>query len=72
MLWRARWERSSHGGAGGNSWGDEKSTGGSSEFRLDVSAERTELLHRAQRFLEEALTIPENMNDPAIRAQVGE
>ena len=68
MLWRARWERSSS--DGGCSWGDEKNAR-DFECRLDVSSERTELLQRAQHFLEEALMAPENMNDPAIRAQVG-
>lgn len=69
MLWRARWETSSSpDGTGG--WGDEKTARGL-ECRLDVSSERADLLHRAQHFFEEALMAPENMNDAAIRAQVG-
>lgn len=72
MLWRARGETTSgnNGSGGGN--GQGQCTTRSSEVRLDVSSERTDLLHRAQHFLEEALMAPENLNDPAIRAQVGE
>lgn len=73
MLWRARGETTS--GNNSNSGGDgqgKDNTRGVDEIRLDVSSDRMDMLHRAQGFLEEALTAPENINDPAIRAQVGE
>lgn len=73
MLWRARGGATSgnNSSCGGDGQGKDD-TGCVAEIRLDVSSERTDLLHRAQGFLEEALTAPENINDPAIRAQVGE
>ncbi|CAM9672628.1 unnamed protein product, partial [Ectocarpus sp. 12 AP-2014] len=70
MLWRARGETtcgSTGSRAGGGQGKDIREV---VEIRLDVSSERTDLLHRAQHFLEEALMAPENMNDPAKRAQV--
>ncbi|CAM9254861.1 unnamed protein product [Ectocarpus fasciculatus] len=70
MLWRARGETTfgSNGSRAGG--GQGKDTREVVEIRLDVSSERTDLLHRAQHFLEEALLAPKNLNDPAIRAQV--
>ncbi|CAM9333213.1 unnamed protein product [Hapterophycus canaliculatus] len=70
MLWRARGETTSgnNGSGGGDGQGKDATRG--DEVRLDVSSERTDLLHRAQHFLEEALMAPKNLNDPAIRAQV--
>lgn len=73
MLWRARGETTSgnNSSSGGDGQGKDNIRG-VVEIRLDVSSDRADLLHRAQGFLEEALTAPENINDPAIRAQVGE
>lgn len=73
MLWRARGETTSGNNSSSGGGGQGKgNTQGVAEIRLDVSSDRTDLLHRAQGFLEEALTAPENINDAAIRAQVGE
>ncbi|CAB1120729.1 unnamed protein product [Ectocarpus sp. CCAP 1310/34] len=72
MLWRARGETTSESTGSRAGGGQGKDTREVVEIRLDVSSERTDLLHRAQHFLEEALMSPENLNDPAIRAQVGE
>ncbi|CAM9468578.1 unnamed protein product [Scytosiphon promiscuus] len=69
MLWRARGEATSGNRGSSGVEGQAKGTQGS-DIRLDVSSERTDLLHRAQHFLEEALLAPDNLNDPAIRAQV--
>lgn len=79
MLWRARWEAPSNNAS--DRRGDDRRSSDMLEYsssnsigsttRLDVSAERTHLLRQAQRLLEEALTAPENLNDPVIRAQVG-
>lgn len=72
MLWRARGATTSgNNRSGGNGQGRD-TTLGVVEIRLDVSSDRMDLLHRAQHFLQEALTAPEKMNDPALRAQVGE
>lgn len=67
-LWRARGQYSQH---IVNSQEREPNVSGSSDYRLDVSGERRELLHRAQGFLEEALAAPENVNDAVLRAQLG-
>lgn len=72
MLWRARGETPSGSNGSRAGGGQGKDAREVVEIRLDVSSERTDLLHRAQHFLEEALMAPENLNDPAIRAQVGE
>lgn len=69
MLWKACREEPS---GGGTPRGGRTDTRESLEFRIDLSAPRMELLHQAQRFLGEALTAPENFNDPVIRAQLGE
>ena len=72
MLWRARGATL----AGNNSSCDNgqgnDTTRGIVEIRLDVSSDRMDLLHRAEDFLQEALVAPEKLNDPALRAQVGE
>lgn len=65
MLWRERWETPPRSGMNSK---DPRSL----ECRVDVSAERSDLLRQAQRFFEEALNAPENLNDPAFRAQVGQ
>jgi len=73
MLWRARGETTFRNS--GSIGGDYQGTNTSRdvvEIRLDVSSDRMDLLHRAQHFLQEALMAPEKLNDPAIRAQVGE
>lgn len=73
MLWRARGETTFRNNS--SSGGDYQGTNaarGIIEIRLDVSSDRMDLLHRAQHFLQEALMAPEKLNDPAIRAQVGE
>lgn len=72
MLWRARGETTSgNKPSGENGWGND-TTRCVVEIRLDVSSRRMDLLHRAQHFLQEALMAPEKLNDPALRAQVGE
>lgn len=73
MLWRARGETTcrSIGSSGGGCQGTNTARD-VVEIRLDVSSDRVDLLHRAQHFLQEALMAPEKLNDPAIRAQVGE
>lgn len=68
-LWQTRWERAV--GHGKNSGRTRTGIKRCFECRLDVSTERAELLHQAQRFFEDALAAPENLNDPNIRAQVG-
>ncbi|CAM9751882.1 unnamed protein product [Ectocarpus sp. 8 AP-2014] len=70
VLWRARGETTSRSTGTRVGGGQGKDTREVVEIRLDVSSERTDLLHQAQHFLEEALMAPENLNDPAIRAQV--
>lgn len=72
MLWRARGETTSGNSSSGENGPGKDAAGSVVEIRLDVSSNRTDLLHRAQHFLQEALTAPDKLNDPALRAQVGE
>lgn len=72
MLWRARGETTSGNNIRGENVQGNDTTRGVVEIRLDVSSDRMDLLHRAQHFLQEALMAPEKLNDPALRAQVGE
>lgn len=67
VLWKARGQYSQ----GENGQGGGTNNACELEWRLDVSGDRREILHKAQGFLEEALTAPENVNDPVLRAQVG-
>lgn len=68
-LWQARRERVA--GDGKNSSRTRTDIKRGFECRLDVSTERAELLHQAQRLFEDALATPESLNDPAIQVQVG-
>lgn len=72
MLWRARGETTSGKNNSGENGQGNDTNRGVVEIRLDVSSDRMDLLHRAQHFLQEALMAPEKLNDPALRAQVGE
>lgn len=72
MLWRARGETTSGKNSSGENGQGSDANRGVVEIRLDVSSDRMDLLHRAQHFLQEALMAPEKLNDPSLRAQVGE
>lgn len=72
MLWRARGETTSGNNSGGENGRRGQDTTRAAETRLEVSSDRMDLLHQAQHFLQEALMAPEKLNDPALRAQVGE